>query len=416
MKKFIEEHELEALLIVITMLGIARWWIPDLRGFEKMYAASQWVLSYDHGLIRRGLVGAIVELWIPIVTVENIHRIATIAFYTFLVLLLVVFSLLLARREKSGQLSRLILIFVVNPATIALLARSLGSFDLFLTMIMLLSMTLLSLKRFVWLIPILMIMAMFIHEGFLILYAPTLVAAMLFDYRSGERKKAILATLGLSVISVLAIFLVLYLYGTPAVGYQEFARLIQLRATFHVTPLSTHECYFSIKDHYVFASSSLYDAGSIANVFLALVILSPTILILFNLWSHAFRNCGAQRAACWLFVLAPLSGLLVVPIATDYGRWFSAVMFSNFFSIFFLVNRGIINVEQLVEYDGGSFKPLFVGIVLTYLLFGPFHDWNPYPYREDLIVSSLFIVAVLLFDVAFVLRWRSLRSARYSER
>jgi len=408
MRKFIEEHEREVLLILITMLGITKWWIPSVRGFEKLYAASHWVLSYDQGLIRRGLIGTIMKVWIPIVTIEDIHHTALIAYCIFLVFLLVVFYVLLRYKDKNGQVFRLILIFLVNPATISLLALDLGRFDLFLILITFLSMTLLLLNRYVWLIPILMMTAMFIHEGFLILYAPTLVATMIFIYLWNERERKILITLVFSVILVAASFFILYQYGRPTLGYEEFLRFVQSRSTFGITELSVRECYFGIKDHYKLASSSLYDAGSIANFFAALVILSPVFLILFNLWTHALRNCGAHRGACWLFILATLSGLIVVPIATDYGRWLSGIIFCNFFAIFFLMGKGIIKVEELIEYTGDSFKLLFVSIVLTYLLFGPLHDWEPYPYKDNLIFSSFSIILVLLFDIGFAIRWRSL--------
>ena len=414
MKKFIEEHELEVLLIIITMFGISRWWIPSVMGFEKTYAASQWVLSYSYGLIRRGLVGTVMKVWLPILTIKDIHDTALIAYCTFLVFLLVVFYFLLRYKDKSGQLFRLILFFLACPATISMIANNLGRFDLFLTIIIFLSLTLLSFNRYVWLIPILMITAMFIHEGFLILYAPTILAAMIFVYLWNKREKRILVTLVFSAISVGAAFFVLYRYGCPVLGYEEFSRFIQARSTFSITELSIRECFFNINNHYELASSTLYDAGSIANLFLALLILSPAILILLNLWSHALKKCGAQRSACWLFFLATLSALIGVPIATDYGRWLSAIIFCNFFAFFFFVSRGIINVEELTEYKGGSFRLLFVSIILTYLLFGPFHDCNPYPYRDNLIFSSFFIISVLFFDVGFYLRWRSLSKATYS--
>jgi hypothetical protein len=174
------------------------------------------------------------------------------------------------------------------------------------------------------------------------------------------------------------------------------------------------ECYFNIKDHVGLASSSLYDAGSIANLFAALLILSPVILILINLWSHALRNCGTHNRACWLFFLATMSGLILVPIATDYGRWLSAIIFCNFFAIFFLVMRGAIKVEELTEYTGDSFKLLFVSIILMYLLFGPLNDWNPYPYKDNLIFGSFSIIIALFFDIGFYRRWRSLSRVTFS--
>jgi hypothetical protein len=414
MRTFIEEHEQEVLLILITMLGITKWWIPNVRGFDNMYVASQWVLSYDHGLVRRGLVGSIMNAWSPIVTIEDVQRSAFVVYCTFLMSLLVVSYALLKQKDKSGRLFRLILVFLATPVTLSLLARDLGRFDLFLTMITFLSMTLLALERHVWLIPILMITAMFIHESFLVLYAPTIMAATIFVYLWSEKEKKILATLVFSTVSVLVAFLVLYKYGSPALAYEDFSRLIQSRAAFNITPLSMHECYFSIQDHFQLASSSLFDAGSMANLFMAVLILSPVIFILLNLWKHALKNCGKHRRICKLFFLATLSGLMVVPIATDYGRWLSAIIFCSFFAVFFFVNKGIIKVEELDEYTGGSFALLFVSIIVTYLLFGPFHDWNPYPYRDNVIVSSLYIIAVLSIDVEIYRRWRSIKKVTYS--
>jgi hypothetical protein len=218
-----------------------------------------------------------------------------------------------------------------------------------------------------------------------------------------------------STISLVGAFLILYNFGNPAPGYEEFSRLIQSRATFPITELSMRESYYGIKDHFNLASSSLFDAGSLVNFFMALLILSPVILILVNLWTHALSNCGAQRTACKLFFLATLSGLILIPIATDYGRWLSAIVFCNFFAIFFLARKDIIRVNELTEYAGGSFRLLFAVVLMTYLLFGPFHDWEPYPYTDNILYSAFFIILVLLFDVGFLLRWRATRGATFAE-
>lgn len=415
MRKFVEDHEWEVLLILTTMLAVARWWMPPAIGFENIYCASHWVLSYDQGLLRRGLIGTIVKLWMPMVSIEDVRSTALVAYCTFLVLLLVVFYVLLKHKDKNGRLFRLILLFLANPATLSLFARDLGRFDMFLIMIMSLCLIILSLNRHIWLIPILMVTAMFIHESFMILCAPTIMAAIIFVYLWDKRDKRILVTLVVSAISVVGAFLVLYKFGSPTLGYEEFSRLIQSRATFHVTELSMRECFYSVKDHFYLALPYLHDPGSILNFLGAVLILSPVILILINLWTHALRNCGVHRGACRLFFLATLSGLMIMLIATDHGRWLSGVVFCNFFAIFFLMSKDIIKVEELVEYSGGSFPLLFVSIFLTYLLFGPLHDWNPYPYQDNVIYSFFSITLVLLFDIGFYTRWRSLRRATSTE-
>jgi hypothetical protein len=409
MKKFIEEHAQEVMLILITMIGITRWWIPNVKGFENIYTVSHWVLSYDVGFIRRGLVGTIMKLWVPIVTIEDVHHTALVAYCIFLLLLLIVFYRLMQKKENDGRLFFLIYLFVANPATIAMLARDLGRFDLFLTMIAFLSLTLIAINKHLWLVPILMATAMFIHESFIVAYAPTIAAAFIFTYYWNNRAKKILAAMAVALVLVAGAFSLLYAYGSPTMGYDELLCRIQSRAAFTITPLSMHECFFDIKDHYRLASSSLYDAGSIANFSMALFIVSPVILVLLNLWTHAFKSCGTHRNVCILLLLATISGFLIVPIATDYGRWLSAVIFCNFFAIFFLIHNGVIKTIELKEYSGGSFRLLFVTIIITYLLFGPLHDWNPYPYMDNLFVSSLSLILVLLFDVGFYRQWQSLR-------
>ncbi len=406
MRKFIEEHAHDVLLMFVTILGVTRWWIPSVSGFWNMYGASQWVLSYQHGLVRRGLLGEIISLWIPIMTLKNVYDIALAAYCTLLLVLLVIFFMLWRSKDGGGVLFRLMLLFFAAPVTLSFFAYQLGRFDLFLVLITLLCMIVLSLGKHLWIVPILMIAAMFTHEGFLILYAPTIVAAMIFLYSREKTGVRVLVTLVIGVISVLCSFFILYKFGNPTVGYQEFVRLIQSRANFGITDLSMHECYFTVSDHFNLTTPYWHDIGSIINFIMAILILSPVMIVLLNLWRHALRTCQTQRAACVLFFLATLSGMILLFIATDYGRWLSACIVSNFFAIFFLVSMGIIKTEELKEYTGGSFSILYVCLLITYLLFGPLHDSTPYPYQDNILYSSLSVISVLLFDIGFCMRWR----------
>jgi hypothetical protein len=97
-----------------------------------------------------------------------------------------------------------------------------------------------------------------------------------------------------------------------------------------------------------------------------------------------------------------MSGLVMLPIATDYGRWLSAIVFCNIFAIFFFVKRDVVRMRELEDFGGTNARLLFLLILVTYLLFGPFHDWEPYPYRQNMFASACAIAAVLLFDVAVI--------------
>src|ERR1043166_2036100 len=193
MRKFLEEHEYEVLLILVAMLGVTRWWSPAEVGFDNIYAASHWTLSYEHGFLRRGLVGSIVQLWMPGVGIATVRNISLVAYCTLLVSLLPVIYNLLKHKDIDKRLFRLLLLLTVTPSTFSFLARFLGSYDLFLILITFCCMALLSVKKLLWLVPVLLGTAMLIHEGFLVMFAPTIMATMLFIYFFEGRERRMLA-------------------------------------------------------------------------------------------------------------------------------------------------------------------------------------------------------------------------------
>src|SRR5262249_40545434 len=147
-------------------------------------------------------------------------------------LLLAVCTSLLRAKEHDGRLFRLILFFAATPVTLALCAHDLGRFDLFLVVITFLCMTLLAGGKHLWPVPLLMTAAMFVHESFLVLWAPTLFAAMLVVWLWGGRKRSALVPLVASAAGVACAFVVLLKFGTPSMGYEEFTRQVQSRADF----------------------------------------------------------------------------------------------------------------------------------------------------------------------------------------
>ncbi|HTY36452.1 MAG TPA: hypothetical protein VMH23_05045 [Bacteroidota bacterium] len=405
MRQFFEERQLELLLIFAVMAAAAVRWVPSVSGFELIYGASHWVLSYTHGLVRRGLVGSIFKLWVPVVSIGDVHRAALVAYCVFLGAMLFVFYRMLRRKDGRGGLFWIILLFVACPATVSMYGRDLSRFDLFLVMILGASFFLLSVEKQTWLIPLLMVAALFIHEGFLILCAPTILAAMLIMVVRSDRSRRMLWTLAVSAVFTGSGWFLLYRFGTPALGYDEFVRVIQARAAFPVTELSMRECYYSIGDHMKLASPYLRDPGSMLNLAGALMMLSPVLLVLVDLWRSAIRNSVGHRSAVVTLMAATLSGLLIIPIATDYGRWLSGVVFCNFFAVLFLVSQGIIGPVDLQRYQDSRFCTFLGFMVLVYLLFGPLHDWNPYPFQQRLTASAFFMTSALAFDAGFVM-WR----------
>ncbi len=251
--------------------------------------------------------------------------------------------------------------------------------------------------------PALMTGAIFLHEGFLLLWAPTLLAMMLLLWSLDRSALTPLVSAGSAAAGIAVAFYFIYVHGTPSVPYEEFVQLVQSRADFRVTELSLKECYFRATDHVGLTLPYFTDPGAMLNLGMALLVLSPMGLILGTLWRRAIANAGAVRWAVVLLLLGSVSGLALFPIATDFGRWLSAITFCNMFAVFLLVRLRVLHAEDLSFLSHGSFPYLFLLLFSTYVLFGPLHDWMPYPYQDRPVVSALVVMAILTFDVAFLL-------------
>ena len=137
--------------------------------FGEVNIPDYYVLSYQTagGFVSRGLVGTILDIFVNTVTLKFLWSILLyFIVYSFIILLLL-------EAKKSTEphlLSALILMLMFSPAITNYACDISARPDIFLVMITLLCMHLIAKNQFLFFIPILCVMGICIHEGF-VLYA-----------------------------------------------------------------------------------------------------------------------------------------------------------------------------------------------------------------------------------------------------
>jgi hypothetical protein len=406
MKKFLVEQELKVLSLLVMVAGVTVWWVPSLPGFDSLYSATQWLVSYRLGFVRRGLVGTILGNFFPQVGMNVIYH-AGLAIYCVLVAVtLTIFYRLLRFKDKNSVLFRAMMLILATPATLSFLARWIGSFDQINLLVSVLCLVALSTERLLWSIPVMMAAAMLVHEGFLAMFAPTLLAAIVFKYLAGGRERRFKILFICCFAAVWASFALLYAFDVPHRFPDLFAAL-QSRATFIVPEMAARELCFRLRDHFAFASSYFSEPAYIISLAASLVVLSPLLMIIARFWVRFLKRHGGDGRLFTLLPQATLTPFALTVFAIDVGRWISAFFLCNVLLFFFLVANDGVDVDELTEFSAPSISLPFLALIALYLFIGPFHTVYPYPFREDFVVSFVAVSSAILMDVSLYLRWRT---------
>lgn len=172
----------------ITALIALLLFVSTLRGLDlpNPYSKAHWLFSYQYGLIKRGLIGTILQ---PVFdNVNAYYGSLVIIAVSFLILILFLYALFVVLHRISGvylgRHSGVILcglVFVSSPFMI-FRSHTVGYFDNLLALLALLSVLAICRQRF-WIASLLAVLAILIHEAYLLVGLP----AVFFAYYVYEK-------------------------------------------------------------------------------------------------------------------------------------------------------------------------------------------------------------------------------------
>lgn len=384
MKKAAEKYKFEIAASILLFLYLV-YYLPVID--ETIgWCITPYTLSYKYGFISRGLVGEIIRLFIPNLDIKHIYLI--VAFNTVILCAVTVFFLNRIKKYTAAENNMAFLfiaaLFLVNPGSIAFLFYwgNFGRFDLYMVLILLIGALLIIKNRAMWIIPLLSVAGILIHQAYVFMYFPALIALLLYGAYVKKRKYAKWIFWITGITTCMAFLYMQFFSGVDGYTYEAMMEDINattaLPARFIYDDMMVRLEYFTS----VFATIQAFvidplpkNLYKIAWVF---ILCLPMLLMFRNIWKD-FMSCQKSR----LLWIIPWSGMIgMIPkflMTNDYGRDFSALIISQFVMFFTLLaledggmKKAFLSVEKRIKEN-----PLKYAFFLIYMsVLGKFEAAN----------------------------------------
>lgn len=371
MKAFINKFKYE-IMFFITLVCYLVYYIPVIKEVNS-WCITPYALSYRLGFISRGLMGSILRLMVPNLSIKHIY-----IFILFNILLLCALTLFFMHKiitkaydESKGSIVFLLGLFLVNPGSVAFLFYwgNYGRFDMYLIMTLIISAILIMEDVCVWVIPLLCVGAVLVHQAFVFQYFPAvlvLVFYFAFVLKRNYGKSIFATTLILPCIA----FLYMQFFSSINYTYSETLAIIDattdLPKEYITEDMMVKIEYFSsvFETFIVFVWEPLF--RNIVKSVTVLLMISPMIKIVVDIWK-AFLKEHKNFIVKMFPVFILLAEVPMFVLTCDYGRDYSAMIISNFvviFTFYALKDKGIVNA---IDDLGRKMKanPFYYGFVIV---------------------------------------------------
>ncbi len=299
------------------------------------WAATQALVDYDQGFVKRGLFGQTAGHWL------HLERYGRFSLFSYAVLLVFV-ALLVTLTVRSGALERLgtgepVLLFAASFAT-TWVAHLVGYMDVLLgTMTVALLLVRQPFARLLAAVPV-TVLALLMHEMFLLAFLPVVLLSLAVDaVATGEAQRRRLV-MGCAGLSVLALGMTCGLaFARPLSAGQVAAMETELAARANF-PLRTDVFDVMMRGFFdnvaKIAHTVRTDPGWDITLLLCAVVFAPTLYLLVRGVRWASRAVADEsplgRRLPVLAVAAALSPLGMYAVAWDSGRWDALVCLDAF--------------------------------------------------------------------------------------
>lgn len=303
------------LALVVVLVHRSAWPLPDSEYVHRL-------VTYEHGLIRRGLIGEIYSWFADLVSPWAVR----IEGFAAIVVALVLYAAIFARTYRAPPLETLVLACFLfgSPLLFKNFVGNLGKFDVLGAIVAMLAV-LLPLRRGTWwLIGALSAALLFIHHVHATIYLPTIygILAIRSIGAAGRIDGQAMARVALSLALLAGLFAYLLTSTAAMVPPDEFLEALHARAMQPVPARQVMMWYSTIGEE--FRQSLTMFPGHVrrAPIYAAIVLIHlPVILFL-------ARRIGALKVSAplayygYLAIAAVvLAGFLVTNVITfDYAR------------------------------------------------------------------------------------------------
>ncbi len=389
MKKLFEPVKYELLILLIYLVYLPFYLPPAIHD----WCATPFLITYQFGFVSRGLIGSLLALAFPFLS----HKILYIVIVCSLVLLMIVSSVMTGKVIRSADASIktitifLVLIFCTNPGAISFLFNhvNFGRFDIYLMIITACCCMLIVGNRYLFLIPVLTVLGVLIHQGFLFLFFPSILLLLLFNYTRSKSKKIMSVTITTGIITTLT-YLYIQLFGKiESLSLQELVYVVASRTDARVSKrMLEFEYFLSLKQNFIqLVLPAIWN--KFYNLVIILILTSPLIYFFFFLWRNTIEKASSRKMK-FIYKAMAFSFLSTAPLfllAIDWGRWLSAIITVQFILIFSLIYlRDVAMVSSVKLLNDNYLKRPVIFILALCLLasLGKFESADMLPLSQTI--------------------------------
>ena len=289
---------------------------PDLR----TYGPSHWFLNYHHGFVRRALVGQALAhfaflSWRKIFVIEAV-----------VLLCAIVFTYVALRSTLFGNLDerRLAAFLLAAPAFLPPMWYMAGEMDNFLYIALILAAWML--MRFrnnlgLLAATVLTFIGLAIHEAFLLMFYPLLIA-FLVELLYRKRLKPL--WIALHCISVAVFFLLILAVGKPRETQAAWVVQAQQRTDMPIESTVFMALHNTLAEQVHFVMGR-YTHLLLRGIVITLVLCIPYGIVLWKLLRGTVQSRGYTPALTRVVLLLFCLPLLLIPLGHDAMRWTAAL-------------------------------------------------------------------------------------------
>lgn len=372
-KKYYKISFLVMLLVNLIKIIPAYEWLPD---FWRSYILNYYVLSYQVAghFVSRALVGSVTTLFVQRIDSRIFYAIFWI-FYIFVYCFIACKLLKQIEKEDNSLLYFLIVaITVFNPAVMNY-AADFARPDVFMVIISLICLHIISREKFTFLVPFLCIIGMLIHEGFIVIFVPLVATYLLEKIVKNPNLKNVLGFIFLIISAIVTLVLIFKFGKNGIVDVGEFQRILQDKIDIDLNPNMIYFEYGSSAGelgNISFNELSYYKTqiGLFFYLFIFLPIIITYIVMLKSNWSSE-----KNKIIYLLYSIAPFSGLMMIIVGVDYGRWFSMSISCCLIRMYYYLADRKISLTYALKIVDTSKATLIATVILgIYLVIGPMGD------------------------------------------
>lgn len=378
--------------------------------FEKRMNAQNttaMALSYQYGIIPRGLVGTIFYvlnefLGISLYSYRRVMYFTALVTACYYLVLFGLYALCLKKMKKNDRkLVETVIIFLsIFMFTEFLTWNNFGRLDEYLMIITLCCLILLIREQCEWLLIPLCCIAGLVHVGFVFTNVGVILVILLwkvFQKEGRERKKYIMLFAG-CFLSVSILFLYFEIFKRP-LGMDEYEEIVKLARSLSEDGKSISDSLLDseILRLDVFEDEWVWHTKNYVETPIFLLLFSPYIYLGFRFFKDLIKN-AANTKEKGKYAIVLLGAGTIVPeliLKVDYGRWMFCIIAYYCLTILALLVLGDTYLAEQLKNSGRRLRkkcPFYWVLLIYPIFFVPFRD----VYISDVTTRIMNFIAPLL--------------------